>query len=231
MRCHQCCGDAEDFAYGRTQVRTNSESASERLCSKFWSVGTPTRMWIATRRCSSEVCFFFLRHTRMRNNSPESKSVRTEARAHTDPNKSARSGVAPSTSDIASCEPATKKEANDLAQETDNILVHRFLHAKNADLRRKGASLARSWAISSMKLRASALHRPPVSSATTTRRHSSAATSSEYLASLSRRAWVRTAPSTAAAFGRRAPQQVNALLRVMSTASCAPWRMGSPAAP
>ena len=31
------------------------------------------------------------------------------------------------------------------------------------------------------------------------------------LASLSRQAWVRTAPSTAAAFGRGAPQQVNAL--------------------
>ena len=53
--------------------------------------------------------------------------------------------------------------------------------------------------ISSMKLRASALHLPPVSRATSTRRHLSAATSLKYLASLSRRAWVRMTPSTTAA--------------------------------
>ena len=40
--------------------------------------------------------FFFLRHTRMRNNSPQSKSVRTEARSHR-PKQVGQSGVAPST--------------------------------------------------------------------------------------------------------------------------------------
>ena len=48
---------------GRTPVRTNSENASERLCSQFECVGTPARMMIATRRSSSEVkcssAFFF----------------------------------------------------------------------------------------------------------------------------------------------------------------------------
>ena len=145
--------------------------------------------------------------------------------AHTDPNKSARSGVAPSNPDIdlgSGERPGAKPTT---------FWSTAFLHARNADLRSlNGASLARAWASSSTKLRASALLRPPVSSARTTTQHRSAATSSEHLSSLSRRAWVRTAPSTAATCGRGVPQEVNALLRVMSTASYAPWRMGNPAA-
>ena len=145
--------------------------------------------------------------------------------AHTDPNKSARSGVSPSTHDIdLGCgeRPGARPTT---------FWSTAFLHAKNADLRSlNGASLGGAWASSSTKLRASAFLRPPVSSARTTTQHRSAATSSEYLSSLSRRSWVRRAPSTAATCRRGVPQEVNALLRVMSTASYAPWRMGNPAA-
>ena len=81
------------------------------------------------------------------------QNLRARQTHQTEPNKSTRSRVDPSPA-MTSC-PTTKEVANDLAQDTDSILAHRFLHARNADRRNLGgAFLAREWAMSSTKFRA-----------------------------------------------------------------------------
>ena len=84
-----------------------------------------------------------------------------------------------------------------------------------------GASLARADARWSMKVTASSLQRPPVSTPTTTRRQRSPLTSSAYFRSLSARALTSTAPFKVAAFGHVWEADVRADRNVMSTASWA----------
>ena len=111
--------------------------------------------------------------------------------------KSAKSGMAPSTPKKFPC-CDTSEHANARPHEVAIIRDHRLRQAKNMLLLRTGgASLALAAARSLMNVTASSLHLPPVSKATTTRRHLSPSTSSVYFASLSARALVQTAPFTA----------------------------------
>ena len=114
--------------------------------------------------------------------------------------------------------------ANDRPHDTDNILIHRLLHPKNAEPRSKGgAERARAPAMAFTNSTASWLHLPLVSRATTTNLQRSPATSSWYFRSLSRRARCKTAPLVCAAPAQAMPWAVNGLRRVTSIANCAPW--------
>ena len=153
-------------------------------------------------------------------------------RKESGPVKSTNSGTMPSSvpSNWSSAED-TRVPAKARLQETDSMRHHRFLQARNEENRSKGgASRARETANRSTNDSASGLHLPPVSMPTTTSRHRSPAHNSAYFTSFWWRASSKTAPSTAAAFGRARPHAVTALRTVMSTASCAPWFNSRPEA-
>ena len=105
------------------------------------------------------------------------------------PNKSAKSGTAPSTPSKASACEEINEPANARLHKMDNMRVHLRRHPRNHERLKSGAaSRARPDAKHSMKFNASTLHRPPVSSPTTTNWHLPPSNSSWYLFSLSTRA-------------------------------------------
>ena len=92
----------------------------------------------------------------------------------TQPNKSAKSGANSSWPSTELTRVDTRELANDHPHDTDNILIHRLLHPKNAEPRsNRGAERARAPAMAFTNSTASWLHLAPVSRATTTNRQRS----------------------------------------------------------
>ena len=142
-----------------------------------------------------------------------------KAPAHTcHPNKSARSGVGPSTPSNAS-EEDVREVAKVRQHETASIRVHRFLQARNDERCISGRA-------SRERARRLRIHK---SHGLLTPQETSRTSDQLVIFQLFVTAWVNPAPSTRAALVASAPlQALRALRRVTSTASWAPWFSGKP---
>ena len=171
---------------------------------------------------------FFLARKEMRHVSQERKSVQSTARHKPRPSRKPRVSAIPdhfSSSRGWTITTVGSDSAKARALAHDRIMLHRQIHANLALVRRVGgASCRRKDCVSED-------HRPPTSLArTTSLALPCAPESSGYTRSFLLRAARKAAPSSLAQRLCGTPLRLKGDTRVVSTASCAPWKSGRPSA-